>query len=98
MLKIVTWVLLALLLAFPLYWRRVQAQMLKEFAPRNTELEEALGLLELEPSAGLEEIRRAHRLKIQQMHPDKGGNIFDASRINRARDILLRNVEEKQAA
>ncbi len=51
--------------------------------------EEALLVLGLEEGAGKEEIVQAHRRLIQKLHPDRGGNDYLASQINRARDILL---------
>ena len=51
--------------------------------------EEALLVLGLEEGASEEEIVQAHRRLIQKLHPDRGGNDYLASQINRARDILL---------
>jgi hypothetical protein len=50
---------------------------------------EALLVLGLEEGASEEEIVQAHRRLIQKLHPDRGGNDYLASQINRARDILL---------
>ena len=51
---------------------------------------EALRILDLEPNATEDEIIAAHRRKMQRAHPDKGGTTADASRLNAARDLLLR--------
>lgn len=50
---------------------------------------EALLVLGLEEGASREDIVQAHRHLIQKLHPDRGGNDYLASQINRARDILL---------
>jgi hypothetical protein len=51
---------------------------------------EALKVLGLQESASEEEIRAAHRRLIVQNHPDKGGTSYLASKINEAKDVLLR--------
>lgn len=51
--------------------------------------EEAREILGVGPDAGPDEIRRAHRRIIAQVHPDKGGTAELARRVNMARDRLL---------
>ena len=50
---------------------------------------EALRLLGLQLGAGADEIRAAHRRKLQEHHPDRGGDPDMAARINQARDVLI---------
>lgn len=52
--------------------------------------EEAYQILGLEPGATIVEIRKAHRRLMQGVHPDVGGSSFLASRINAAKDLLVR--------
>lgn len=50
---------------------------------------EALEILGLNSDSSPSEIIEAHRRLIQKIHPDRGGSDYLASKINRARDILL---------
>jgi hypothetical protein len=52
---------------------------------------EALEILGLEGSPTDKEIRDAHKRLMQRLHPDRGGNDFLASLLNRARDHLMGN-------
>ncbi|WDI31781.1 hypothetical protein PUV54_01095 [Hyphococcus flavus] len=56
--------------------------------------DEALSVLGLEKDADAGAVRAAHRKLISQLHPDRGGTDYLASKINEARDFLLRRLGE----
>ena len=50
---------------------------------------EAANILNVSLNASKEEIIKAHKKAIQKAHPDKGGNIELAKKINEAKDVLI---------
>jgi len=52
--------------------------------------EEAYEILGLQPGAGEEAIREAHRALMKRIHPDAGGTSGLAARVNQAKDVLLK--------
>ncbi|MFO1025700.1 MAG: DnaJ domain-containing protein [Acetobacteraceae bacterium] len=52
--------------------------------------QEAYDVLGLQPGASEADIREAHHRLMRKAHPDVGGSAWLATRINQARDVLLR--------
>jgi hypothetical protein len=94
----------ALAMFGPLIWRQWQAHRMGTGAQQQSDNtarppprrqsgmtpEEAYQVLGLHPGATEEEIRAAHHRLMRTAHPDSGGSDWLATRINQARDVLLR--------
>lgn len=55
-------------------------------------VEEALAILDLEPSPTATEIREAHHRIAQKIHPDSGGSHYLAVKVNEAKEVLLQTA------
>jgi len=53
--------------------------------------DEAWQVLGLAPGASREDIIQAHKKLMQKLHPDRGGNDYLATKLNAARDLLLKS-------
>lgn len=57
-------------------------------------VDEALQILGLEKNPSKEAVVKAHRSLMQKLHPDRGGNDYLASRVNLAKEILIKHLEK----
>ena len=89
---------MALLFALPFIpaWLNRLKHGAKKAERERAKIAEALQILELPANSSEEEIRSAHKRLIQKNHPDTGGSQFLASKINEARDILLKNINNRK--
>jgi DnaJ homolog subfamily C member 19 len=85
----VKWIVAALLIW--LAWRYLRKPVTAKWQPVRDEAE-ALAVLGLKPDADADAIRAAHRRLAASVHPDRGGSAELASRVNAARDLLLRRA------
>ena len=66
-----------------------RARRNNSFGSSVSDINNAYKILELSRNCNRQDIIDAHKIKIKKAHPDKSGNTELASKINRARDILL---------
>jgi hypothetical protein len=60
---------------------------------RRDAIARACDLLEISPRASRQEIVEAHRRKLAEVHPDRGGSNEAVHLVNAARDALLAELE-----
>jgi hypothetical protein len=66
-----------------------EARAAPKTASADVTVDEAYAILGLQPGADAEAIKAAHHRLMKQLHPDHGGTDYLATKINRARDVLL---------
>lgn len=94
--KYLVLILILVLMPFlPMILNKLFGVHKKPKAHHVTEVGEARKILELGAGASEEDIKAAHKRLIQKNHPDAGGSKYLASKINEARDILIKNLKEK---
>lgn len=59
----------------------------------NLTVEEAYAILDLPIGASREDVIQAHKQLMQKMHPDRGGSSHLATKINQAKDVLLKTTQ-----
>ena len=59
---------------------------------RGMSLEEAYLVLGLNTGAKREDVQAAHRNLMKRFHPDQGGSTYIASKVNEAKDVLMRHI------
>jgi len=78
------------------FWPLLQAKKSSAAsATQSSTLDEAYETLGLQRGASRQEVVDAHRRKMLKMHPDKGGNHEDASRLNEAKKIILEFLDSQ---
>ena len=61
--------------------------------PSSMQLEEAYLILGLSPGVRRDDVFAAYRNLIKRLHPDQGGTSYLASRVNEAKDVLMKHVK-----
>lgn len=84
---------------FPVLWLFIQPPRYRPYegvASQTAETmmeQEARAVLAVSPLATRREIKHAYRERMRRMHPDAGGSMEAAIRLNQARDVLLKGSE-----
>lgn len=78
-------------------WGDVQRLLNHKVRPTRPTPAEAAHVLGLEPGAGPDAVRAAHRRLIALVHPDNGGSADLARRVNAARDTLLATSQPERS-
>lgn len=82
-----------LLVLFPAIWKFVRAKTGGGNAaadPGAMTTKEALEILDLREGASEEQVQESYKRLMQKVHPDNQGSDWMASKLNQARDVLLK--------
>ena len=58
------------------------------------DLQEARKILEVDEQATENDIQTAYKKQMQKVHPDRGGSEYFATKLNEARDMLLKELNK----
>lgn len=87
--------MIALPMFLPGIWLLMQPGAAGAAPPPPMDMDEARRVLGVDPGAGADAIRAAHRRLVTRVHPDQGGSAELAGRVNAARDLLLAELRNR---
>lgn len=92
------WVGVAAMVLAALWYRGLSLRLFGSGAKRdkNSDIDDARFLLGVSRFDNAERIRERHRILIAQNHPDTGGSAERAAELNKARDLLLDDLNNKR--
>lgn len=92
------WVGVAAMVLAALWYRGLSLRLFGSGAKRdkNSDIDDARFLLGVSRFDNAERIRERHRILIAQNHPDTGGSAERAALLNKARDLLLDDLNNKR--
>lgn len=92
------WVGVAAIVIAALWYRGLTLRLFGSSAKRgkNSDIDAACFLLGVSRFDNAERIRERHRTLIAQNHPDTGGSAERAAELNKARDLLLDDLDNKR--
>jgi len=92
------WVGVAAMVLAALWYRGLSLRLFGSGAKRdkNSDIDDARFLLGVSRLDNAERIRERHRILIAQNHPDTGGSAERAAELNKARDLLLDDLDNKR--
>ena len=87
------WLVTALVIwaVWKLFFAKPRTEAASRVAPESIPHVQARDLLEVSRTADEPTIREAHRRKVAETHPDRGGSVELTRELNAARDLLLRD-------
>jgi len=92
------WVGVAAIVIAALWYRGLSLRLFGSGAKRdkNSDIDDARFLLGVSRFDNAERIRERHRILIAKNHPDTGGSAERAALLNKARDLLLDDLNNKR--